>query len=78
MSSRMDKWSTFFTVVGWLALVVGVASVVMPITAPIPMIAGALVMLFTAAALDWMDGVLEHLSEIRANQKKIIELMKEK
>ena len=72
MESRMTRWSALFTALGWICIVGGAVAAVFTMGATLPVVIVGISLLFTAAALDWMDGVLEHLHEIRKNQVEII------
>jgi len=72
MKSRMTRWSALFTALGWICIVGGAVAAVFTMGATLPVVLVGISLLFTAAALDWMDGVLEHLHAIRKNQNEII------
>lgn len=77
MKSRMHNWSAFFTVVGWISIVVGILAALPTTFESLVGVALGMGLLFTSACLDWMDGVLEHLSAIGETQKATKEYMRE-
>ena len=76
MINRMKNWRILFAVLGWVCVVGGVIAVFMTSAAALTIVIAGLSLLFTAAALDWMDGVLGHLQAIRDNQAAISERLR--
>lgn len=76
MKSRMHNWSAFFTVVGWIVIVFGLLAALPTMFVSLVGVALGMGLLFTSACLDWMDGVLEHLSAINETQKATMEYTK--
>lgn len=73
MKSRMHNWSAFFTVVGWISIVVGFLAAIPTMFLSLAGVLVGMGLLFTSACLDWMDGVLEHLSKINDTQQATLE-----
>lgn len=73
MKSRMHNWSAFFTVVGWISIVVGFLAAIPTMFLSLVGVLLGMGLLFTSACLDWMDGVLEHLSKINETQQATLE-----
>lgn len=76
MNARMQRWSTLFRVLGTIFVLIGVIGFVLSLgdskgiagglTILLGCLPGGLVFFFITAVLEWMDGVLDHLSGIHA------------
>jgi len=73
MTNRMQNWTTLFALLGWLCNIGGVIGAFFTYGATLVIVIVGMSLLFTAAVLNWMDGVLDHLQSIRVNQQTIAE-----
>ena len=75
MQDRMEKWSTFFKVVGWICVIGGIAALVFTMGVSSIAVVVGLCCWFTCAVLEWMDGVTEQLIESKDYQRRQLDAL---